>query len=323
MSWGFAYFSESRATYVHNYFSLLLLQTPFALNATTFRGLWTLAAISFHEVQNDLNDGQYALFFCATIATLNLPCVRCCCIVDCTFILSVGTCWTYRNCGCSGGCVLPRTTAAKVVAVSVYFEKVLPHGFLTVFYSFFAAFLPSHGCSLSRQKDEVSLRIPVYSCYSYGLIFRLSSRGTLYVVDRFLTKVKLLLCSNWAPRHEGVLREWRYSSTHFLPRHYMEVSGQFYAPAALPPGEETLVPTGKEGGWAPEPGRTWWWGENLPATRVFDEIFSGCQPRQVSVSDHHQSVVVIMMMMMMIEMVLETLVQYRHLTQLIALEDFI
>jgi hypothetical protein len=24
------------------------------------------------------------------------------------------------------------------------------------------------------------------------------------------------LCSNWAPRHEGILREWRYSSTHSL-----------------------------------------------------------------------------------------------------------
>jgi len=29
--------------------------------------------------------------------------------------------------------------------------------------------------------------------------------------------------------------EWRYSSTHSRPRHYMEVSGQFHAPAALPP----------------------------------------------------------------------------------------
>jgi hypothetical protein len=29
-------------------------------------------------------------------------------------------------------------------------------------------------------------------------------------------KVKLSLCFNWAPRHEGVLGEWRYSSTHSL-----------------------------------------------------------------------------------------------------------
>jgi hypothetical protein len=29
-------------------------------------------------------------------------------------------------------------------------------------------------------------------------------------------KVKLPLCFNWAPRHEGVLGEWRYSSIHSL-----------------------------------------------------------------------------------------------------------
>jgi hypothetical protein len=29
-------------------------------------------------------------------------------------------------------------------------------------------------------------------------------------------KVKLSLCFNWPPRHEGLLREWRYSSPHSL-----------------------------------------------------------------------------------------------------------
>jgi hypothetical protein len=29
-------------------------------------------------------------------------------------------------------------------------------------------------------------------------------------------KVTLSLCFNWAPRHEGLLGEWRYSSTHSL-----------------------------------------------------------------------------------------------------------
>jgi hypothetical protein len=27
---------------------------------------------------------------------------------------------------------------------------------------------------------------------------------------------KLSLCFKWAPRHEGILEEWRYSSTHSL-----------------------------------------------------------------------------------------------------------
>jgi len=49
---------------------------------------------------------------------------------------------------------------------------------------------------------------------------------------------------SWAPRHGGVLWEWRYSSTHSLTRHWMEVSGQLQAPAALPPAWELLVPIG-------------------------------------------------------------------------------
>jgi hypothetical protein len=32
-------------------------------------------------------------------------------------------------------------------------------------------------------------------------------------------KVKLSLCFNREPRHEGILIEWRYSSTHSCPRH--------------------------------------------------------------------------------------------------------
>jgi hypothetical protein len=30
---------------------------------------------------------------------------------------------------------------------------------------------------------------------------------------------KVVAVLNWAPRHEDVLGEWRYSSTHFWPRH--------------------------------------------------------------------------------------------------------
>jgi hypothetical protein len=34
--------------------------------------------------------------------------------------------------------------------------------------------------------------------------------------DVYTGKVKLSLCFNWAPRHEDILGEWRYSSTHSL-----------------------------------------------------------------------------------------------------------
>jgi hypothetical protein len=42
--------------------------------------------------------------------------------------------------------------------------------------------------------------------------------------------------------------------THSRPRHWMEVSGQGHAPAALyPRGKDPPVPTpGQEAGWAPE-----------------------------------------------------------------------
>jgi hypothetical protein len=33
-----------------------------------------------------------------------------------------------------------------------------------------------------------------------------------------------------------------YRSKHFWPRHYLEVSGQLHAPAALPPEKELPVP---------------------------------------------------------------------------------
>jgi hypothetical protein len=40
---------------------------------------------------------------------------------------------------------------------------------------------------------------------------------------------------NWVQRHEGVLGLW--------PRHYMEVSGQLRAPAALPQGKNPWYPS--------------------------------------------------------------------------------
>jgi hypothetical protein len=71
------------------------------------------------------------------------------------------------------------------------------------------------------------------------------------------------LCFKWAPRHESVLGEWRYSSTHSRPSHYKEVSGQLHAPAALPPGKEPLVPARQEAGWAPEPAWKRWWRKKI------------------------------------------------------------
>jgi hypothetical protein len=38
----------------------------------------------------------------------------------------------------------------------------------------------------------------------------------LVLVAKFMVKTNLFLCFNRAPRHESVLGEWGYSSTHFL-----------------------------------------------------------------------------------------------------------
>jgi hypothetical protein len=57
-----------------------------------------------------------------------------------------------------------------------------------------------------------------------------------------IIKVKLFLCFNWAPRHEGVLGEWRYSVTHSLAPALDGVSGQLHASAALPQGKSPWYP---------------------------------------------------------------------------------
>jgi hypothetical protein len=62
-------------------------------------------------------------------------------------------------------------------------------------------------------------------------------------------KVNLSLCFNWTPRHEGVLGEWRYSSTYRPP--YPQRKSPWY------PLERRL------GG--PEPVWTRWWREKFPA----------------------------------------------------------
>jgi len=44
----------------------------------------------------------------------------------------------------------------------------------------------------------------------------------------------------------------------------MELIGELHGPAALPPGYEVPVPTGREAGWAPEPDWTRWRIEKNP-----------------------------------------------------------
>jgi hypothetical protein len=59
--------------------------------------------------------------------------------------------------------------------------------------------------------------------------------------------------SSPATRHGSALGEKNTAPTHSWPRHWMGVSGQRHASAALCPGERSTVPIVQEAGWAPEP----------------------------------------------------------------------
>jgi hypothetical protein len=72
--------------------------------------------------------------------------------------------------------------------------------------------------------------------------------------------------------------EWMYRSTFSWPRHYLEVSGQLHATAALPPGKEPLVPIVYEVGWTSEPVWKIWRRENYCPYRDSNSDPSVVQP---------------------------------------------
>jgi hypothetical protein len=78
-------------------------------------------------------------------------------------------------------------------------------------------------------------------------------------------QIKLSLCFflNWESPHEGVLLEWRYSSTHSWLGTRWRWAVSFTPLATLPPGKEPLLPLGYEAGWTTEPVWTRWWREKF------------------------------------------------------------
>jgi len=57
-------------------------------------------------------------------------------------------------------------------------------------------------------------------------------------------KVVPVLFLNWVPRHEGVLGEWRYSSTHSLASALAVGEWSASRPGRFIPGKEPLIPIG-------------------------------------------------------------------------------
>jgi hypothetical protein len=111
--------------------------------------------------------------------------------------------------------------------------------------------------SLSRRPVRKLLDTPSYLCHVYYY----SSASDCFLLK---VKVKLSLCFfNWAPRHEGVLGEWGYSSSHSLTSALD--GGEWSAPATLHRVKEPLVLTEQVAGWAPEPFWRRLWREKFPA----------------------------------------------------------
>jgi hypothetical protein len=104
----------------------------------------------------------------------------------------------------------------------------------------------------------MSERQSLLSCSSLGMINRAlpavvwtALNTTMRSNEIQKVKVKLSLCFNWTPRHEGVLGEWRYSSMHSWPR--------LLYPQGKRPGTPWIG-----GWWAPGPVWTRWWREKFP-----------------------------------------------------------
>jgi hypothetical protein len=67
----------------------------------------------------------------------------------------------------------------------------------------------------------------------------------------------------------------------------MEVSGQFHAPATLPPGKEPPVTIGYEAGWAPEPVWTLWRREKSLSLLETEPQFLGRPTSSVVTASTH------------------------------------
>jgi hypothetical protein len=122
---------------------------------------------------------------------------------------------------------------------------------------------PTTGCNF------VCRIFPLY--LNYWLLFSKDTLMSLYppaehrllVSVKGKVKVKLSLCLNWAPSHEGVLGRGG------IAQRILDLGTrwrcQLHSLVALPPGKQPLVPIGWEAWWAPEPVWMRWWREKLPA----------------------------------------------------------
>jgi hypothetical protein len=96
---------------------------------------------------------------------------------------------------------------------------------------------------------------------TWGSIKDFSRSTFLRVVScnmKLRVKGKVVPVLKQAPHYEGVLGEWRYSSTHSLTPALDGGECQLHARPLYTQVKDHLVPTGEEAGWALEPFLTRW-----------------------------------------------------------------
>jgi hypothetical protein len=76
-------------------------------------------------------------------------------------------------------------------------------------------------CPFREQKPGCPARRQSLNCPEYSSFLLSVPKSRLHIVcpSCLVYLATLYPCLNWVPRHEAILTEWRYSSTHSWPRH--------------------------------------------------------------------------------------------------------
>jgi hypothetical protein len=103
------------------------------------------------------------------------------------------------------------------------------------------------------------------ACYIFLWLIPHYKLKNSWNVCTYVVKVRLSLCFNWAPRHEGVFGKWRYSSTHSLTSALDGGEWSASCEGRFKPKERAPGIPWIGGWWAPEPFWKRWWREKFPA----------------------------------------------------------
>jgi len=231
-SWGFIYDSKRSATSIRRSCSCLLsskccFPIPFALNATTLRGLWTLVAI---EIQfYDCFSYSHYFFFSDSVpltchnllydshnserypeTTLQYTSPRLTGLAACSLISSVVPIWACWGCGCRSPC---NAAAKEIAGVSYLEENCLPIGFFAM--EAFCIFLLCSSSfallQLRQQWVECSLLFLGHSLWRWLPLHHTQREGCLQVSHTWWNFWQLQQCINPPKAHSKSESELFYN----------------------------------------------------------------------------------------------------------------